>query len=351
MPQPPGDQRHGERQRREQVARREPEAEHGGGRERRDEQLRGERGGAEPGDELDPACAGHRLAELVTARAPQPPRAREREREHRRPAEQPVAAVHEQRHQPVGPVEVAAGEGGAGRALAGRVGGVRGRAAVDRLVDRHVQRHREQRQLDGPHRQRPAPGAPERARCERPDHHAGRHELRAEPWQRAEQQEAGDGVPPRHALVQPEREQRGPRERGCGAQLRIHRGPVGDERRAQPDRERRAERPRIGHHPEREPVRECDRQRCDGREEQLDPPRSGQRVRGRDQKRKADAVRLVQPALGLAPVTAEVVRVEVGVRARGVLVEHVHVAVLHERLGGEQVMRLVAAVLRRAERV
>ena len=62
-------------------------------------------------------------------------------------------------------------------------------------------------------------------------------------------------------------------------------------------------------------------------------------------------MRLVQPALGGAPMAAELVGIEAGVRARGVLVEHVHVGVLDDRFGGEHVVRLVAAVLRVAERV
>ena len=46
----------------------------------------------------------------------------EGEREHGGPAEQAVVAVDEEGHQAVGPVEVAAGEGGVGGRLAGVVG-------------------------------------------------------------------------------------------------------------------------------------------------------------------------------------------------------------------------------------
>jgi len=56
-------------------------------------------------------------------------------------------------------------------------------------------------------------------------------------------------------------------------------------------------------------------------------------------------VRLVQPALGLAAVAVELVRVEVGVAARRELVQHVDVAVVDERVRREQVVRLVAAVV------
>ena len=55
--------------------------------------------------------------------------------------------------------------------------------------------------------------------------------------------------------------------------------------------------------------------------------RAAERVGGGDEQREADAVRLVQPPLGLLAVLVELVGVEVGVGARGVLVVHVHVAV------------------------
>jgi hypothetical protein len=60
-------------------------------------------------------------------------------------------------------------------------------------------------------------------------------------------------------------------------------------------------------------------------------------------------VRLVQPPLGGPAVATKLVRIEVGVGALGVLVPHVHVAVLDDRLGGQQVVGLVAAVVRGAE--
>jgi hypothetical protein len=62
-------------------------------------------------------------------------------------------------------------------------------------------------------------------------------------------------------------------------------------------------------------------------------------------------VRLVQPPVGLFPVPVEVVGIEVVVRARGVLVADVDVAVVEQRLGGEQVVRLVATVVGVAESV
>ena len=133
----------------EQVPRREPEAEHGGGEEGRHEQLDAEHERAEAAGELDLADVGQRAREVVAVEAPEPPDAHEGEREERRPAQQAVLAVDEQGHEPVGAVGVAAGEGGVGGGLAGVVGGVGGGAAVDRLVDRHVEDHAEERDLDG----------------------------------------------------------------------------------------------------------------------------------------------------------------------------------------------------------
>jgi hypothetical protein len=57
-------------------------------------------------------------------------------------------------------------------------------------------------------------------------------------------------------------------------------------------------------------------------------------------------MRLVQPPLGPVPVGAQVVRIEVGVRPPRVLVEDIHVPVLDDRLSGEQVVGLVAGVVR-----
>jgi hypothetical protein len=56
-------------------------------------------------------------------------------------------------------------------------------------------------------------------------------------------------------------------------------------------------------------------------------------------------MRLVQPALGPPALAVQLVRIEVGVRALLVLVEDVHVAVLDDRLRGQQVVRLVARVV------
>ena len=175
------------------------------GAERRHQQLRSERRGAQAGRELDLAHRRHRPRHALATRVPQPPEAREGQREHRRPAQQPVVAIQEQRHQPVGALEVAARKARVRGGLARDVGRVRRRPAVDRLVDRHVERHREQRQLDRAHRERPVPRPPERARGERSDHDARRHELRAQPRQRAEQQEAQARLPARHPLVQAQR--------------------------------------------------------------------------------------------------------------------------------------------------
>ena len=62
-------------------------------------------------------------------------------------------------------------------------------------------------------------------------------------------------------------------------------------------------------------------------------------------------MRLVQLSVRLAAVGAELVRVEVRVRALVVLVEHVHVAVVDDRVGRQEVVRLVAAVIGAPERL
>jgi hypothetical protein len=62
-------------------------------------------------------------------------------------------------------------------------------------------------------------------------------------------------------------------------------------------------------------------------------------------------VRLVEPAIRLAPVRAQRVGVEARVGALPVLVEHVHVAVVDDRVRREEVVRLVTAVVRPRERV
>ena len=333
------------------MPRREPEAEHGRREERGHEQLGAQSRGAQPRGELDLAHVRHRAREAVTVRAPQPPQPRERQEEHRRPAEQAVAAVHEQRHEPVRAADVSAREGGVRGRLAGVVGRVRRGPAVDRLVDRHVQRDREQRHLDSAHRERPPPRPPDRAHRERAHHHAGGHELRAEPRERSEEHEAQRRVLPSHARRQPHGQQRRPGERGRRGQLGVHGRAVRHEGRAQPHGNSRAERPRVRRHADRQPVPERDRQRGDRREEQLHAARPADRVGGRDQEREAHPVRLVQAPLGLPSVRPQLVRVEVRVRARVVLVAHVHVAVVDDRVRRQQVVRLVAAVIGAGEGV
>ena len=351
MAQAHGHQRERQRQSGQQVPRREPEAEHRGGHECGHEHLRAECGGAQRSGQQARANPGHRLRQPLTMGAPQPPQAREGQHEQRRPAQQPVVAIEEQGDQPVGALQVAARRVGVGRALAGYVRGVRRGAAVERLVERHVERHREERQFDGSDRERPPLRPPELARCHRGDHHAGRHELGAEPRQGAEQRETQERVHPNYALVEAQGQQRGARECGARGELGVDRAAVGHEWRAEPHRERGSECPRVGCHAQRKPVRQRQRQRGDRSEEQLHSLRAADGIRRRDQEWKADAMWLVQPALGPASVAVEFVRIEAGVGALGVLVEHVDVAVLDDRLGGQQVVRLVAAVVGGAERV
>jgi hypothetical protein len=351
VPQPPRDQGHGQRQRRQDVPRREPEAEHGGREEGRDHELRAERGSAQPRGELDLPDPGHGARQPVAQRAPQPPEPGEGEGEHRRPAQQAVLAVEEQGDQAVHAVEVAARERGVGGALPGDLRRVGRRTAVEGLVEAHVQRDAEERQLHGADRERAPAGPPQRPGGERPDHEARQHELRAEPGKRPEQGEAGEGVAPARPPVEPEREQRGAGERRAGAQLGVDRARVGEERWAQPNRDRGPDRPGIGRHVEREPVGERHREGGDRGEEELHALLASHRVGRQDEEREADPVGLVEAPLGLLAVALELVGIEAPVSALGVLVPHVHVAVVHERLRSEQVVRLVSAVVRVAEGV
>jgi hypothetical protein len=328
---------------------REPEAEHGGGQEGGDRELGADRGAAQPGGQLDLTNRGHGARQTVAAGAPEEPQPGEREQEHGRPAKQPVLAIDEERNQAVGALQIAAWERGVGGRLLSQVGGVRGRTAIERLVQADVERHAEERDLDRPDREGAPPHAPERPSGHVPDDQPGGHELGADPGENPEQGEAAEPVPAARAVVEPESEQSGARERGAGGQLGIDRRGIGEERRTEAGRKRRPDRPRVGHHPQRQPVRERHRQRCDRRQEELDGSGAAERVRRGDQQREAQPVRLVQPPLGLLAVRVEVVRVEVGVGAGGVLVLDVHVPVLNQRLGREQVVGLVAAVIRVAE--
>jgi hypothetical protein len=344
-----GHERNREWQTGQQVPWREPEAEHRGRHEPRHQQLGAERGGAECGRQLDRADPRHRLPQPLAMRVPQPPEARKGQREDRRPAEQAVVAIEEQGDEPVATVEVAARRVRVGRALARSACGVRRGAAVERLVEGHIERHREERELDHPHRERPPPSAPERSNRDGADHHTRRRELRAQPRQGAEQREAEERLRANDPLPKAQGEQRRAGERRAGGEFWINGAAVGHERGAEPDGESGAERPRVGRHAQREPVRQRQRECRDRGEKELDSLRPTKRVRRGDQEGKADPVRLVEPALGPAPLPAELVGVEPGVRAVGVLVEHVHVAVLDDRGCGEQVVRLVAGIVGPAE--
>jgi hypothetical protein len=351
MPQAHGHERECQRQPGKHVPRREPEAEHGRGQECRHQQLGTDRGGAEGGRQQGPADLGHRLRQALPMGMPEPPQAREGDQEHRGPAQQPVLAVDEQRYQPVAPPEVAAWRVGVGGVLAGRVGGVGRGAAVERLVEGHVERHREQRKLHRSHGQRPPLRPPQLARGHHADHQAGRHELGPQPGKRPEQRKAEERLHTNDALAQAQRQQRRPAERGARGELGIDGAAVRHERWAEPDGERGAKGPRVRRRSQREPVSERHSNSSDRGEEQLHPVNAADRVGRCDQQGEAEPVRLVQTALRRAAMPPELVWIELRVRALAVLVEHVHVAVLDDRLGGQQVVRLVAAVVRRAERV
>ena len=351
MPEAPGHQRDRQRQRRQQVPAREPEAEHRGRAERRDEQLRCQHEGAEPGRQLDVAHARHRARNSFASGAPQPPQPGERQRQHGRPAQQAVAAVDEQRHQPVRALEMATGKRGVGGRLATHVRGIGGGAPEQPLADRYEQRDAEQRQLDRPDCERAPPCPPQPARGHHADREPGERELGAQPRQRPEQRKADEGHAPRRPGVEPQREERGGGEHRAGGQLRVDRRPVGKKRRRQTHRRGRPDRPRVGHHAQRETVGQRHPQRGQGRQEQLDGLGAADRVRRRDQHRKADPVRLVQPPVCELAVPVERVRIELGVGACRVLVEQVDVAVVDDRLRAQQVVRLVPAVVGRVEGV
>jgi hypothetical protein len=327
------------------MPRREPEAEHGGGDEGRDQKLHADRGGAEPSGQLDLADRGHGAREPIAAGAPEQPQPREGEQEDRRPAEQAVLAVEEERDQTIGPLQVAARERGVGGRLARDIGGVGGGTAVQGLVDPHVQRHAEERQLDGADGEGSPAHPPQRPRAEVADDEPGREELGAEPGEHPEQREAAERVPPAWAVVEPQGEQRGAGERGARSQLGVDRGAVGEERRAQSHRQSRPDRPRVGHHPQRQPVGQRHGKGANRRQEQLDPLRPAERVGRGDQERKARAVGLVQLPLRLLAVLVQLVRVEVVVGAGAVLVVYVQVPVFDDRLRREKIVGLIAAVV------
>jgi hypothetical protein len=330
---------------------REPEAEHRRRQEGGHEELHPERGGTHARGQLDVPDRRHRPRHPLASRAPQEPQPHEGEREHRCPAQEAVVAVEEQGHEPVGALEVAEREARIGGGLAGDVSRVGGGAAVDRLVDPHVQGDREERRLGPADRERAPPGSPQPARRDPTHHHTGGGELGAEPGQRAEHGEAQEGLAPSRPRVEPERHQPGTREQRPGAELGVDSGRVGQEGRREPHRQRRAERPGVGHHAQRHAVGERHAERGHEREEELHRLRATEREGRRDQQREPQPMRLVEPPVRRLAVLVEVVGVELVVGARGVLILDVHVPVVHERLRGQQVVRLVARVLGGPERV
>ena len=351
-PQAERDQRHGQRQGGDHVAAGEPEAEHRGGEEGRDQHLGERRGAAEERGGLVDSQPRDRAGESGAAAAPQHERAEQREREDRRPAQHAVVAVDQERHEPVGALDVPERELGAGGGLAGNIGGVGRRAAVEAFVEPDVQRDAEADDLDRGDRQHRPPRTPYLAEAVERDHEPGQQVLRTQPRQQGDQGEAAVGAAAgRPPLGYSQREQRGAAQRRGRGQFRVDGGRVREHRRREPDRERRSERPWVGRDPQREPVRKRDRQRGERRHEQLDALRASDRVGGRDQQREAGAVRLVQPPLRQDAVGVERAGIERAVGAFPVLVGKVDAAVLDDRLRGQQVVRLVARVVGAAERV
>ena len=275
---------------------------------------------------------GQGAREPLAARAHEHPGAHAGEHEDRRPAQQADLAVDQERDQPVGALEVAAGEARVGRALALDVGRVRRRPVVERLVQGDVEDEAEERELGGEQRERAAPRPQQRPCREHADHDPRGHEFRPQPRERAHQQEAARRGAARDPLLEPQREQGSARQRGGGGQLGVDRASVREEWRRQRHGQRRADRPRVGHDAQREQVREHPAQRRDRGQEQLHRLRAAQRECRRDQGREARAVRLVRAPVDQLPVPVEELRVELLPVTRGALVADVEVAVVHERL-------------------
>ena len=234
---------------------------------------------------------------------------------------------------------------------AGNVGDGRREPSEEPVVDRHEQNRREQQDLGGDeHREAPRPAA-QPAHHRQRDDGARQREREPEPGQRGERDRGARDPADAWQVAQAQREDRREREQRARGELRRDRGAVGQRRRREPARERRGARPRLRHDPPRERPAEREGERRDRRQEQLHRERPAERVRRRDEQRKPDAVRLVGLPVRQPPVALEHVRVPVAIRARRVLVAQVDVVVGDDRLGRQQVVRLVAAELRSPERV
>ena len=285
------------------------------------------------------------------ARAPQQPGREEAQREHRRPAQQAVVAVDPQRRQARHALQVVDRETGARRAVARSVGGVGREAAEEAVVEREVEDERAEHHLGGGDRRKPAASARGPAHEQHRDRQAGERVLGPEPGQRGQQHGAAERVAKPRALAQRQRRQRRAGQQRAGGQLGMDARGVGERGRGEPGQQGGRRRPRLGHHPAREQCGEHEAERRDRGEEELDEGRAAERVGGRDQQREADAVRLVAAPERELPVGRQRAGIEARVGARRVLVAQVEVAVGDDRLGGEQVVRLVAAVLRAGEGV
>jgi len=135
---------------------RKPEAEHGRCGEGRHEVLRGQGRKAEASGELRGVVPGQGGLEPLTPRAKEKPSAHRGEREHRRPAQQPVVAVDGQGHDAIGAVGDVGGTERVGGGLAGALGGVGGRPSVEPVVHEHVEHHARPEDLGPAEHQQPA---------------------------------------------------------------------------------------------------------------------------------------------------------------------------------------------------
>ena len=233
----------------------------------------------------------------------------------------------------------------------GHVGDGRREAAEQLVVDRHEHHRREQQHLDDDEHGEAARAAAQPVHHRQRDDRARQRVRQPEPRQDRERDRRARDPADARQLAHAQRQQRRERQQRGGRQLGRDGRRVGERRRRQPAGERRRARPRLGHDAPRDRAAEANASAAIAAISSCTASGPPSAVGGRDQQREADPVRLVGLAVGQPAVALERVRVPVAVGARRVLVAQVDVAIADDRLGRQQVVGLVAAVLRRAERV
>ena len=167
-----------------------------------------------------------------------------------------------------------------------------------------------------------------------------------------EQRGADERAAERRPLAHPQRAQRGARERRPRRGLGVDGGRVRQRGRGEPDDQRRAARPRLRHDPARDRRGEHEAERRDRRQEELDRVRPAERVGRRDQQREADALRLDaaaedHPALRGAACRRGSPRRRASANSSVRSMSRSR----DDRLGDQEVARLVAAVVALPDRV